>query len=127
MPLSRAARAVAASNGGIFSSSSRLVRSGIDTAPDIVVAIGAAGIHHQRATLGQRILDREMNLIRTTGDRPDRPHRRMDHHGVARRDTQGRESIGQFPTRIHELILSSLQQPPIRGRPRRDHVGNFFP
>ena len=65
-----------------------LDRARIDAASDVVVVVRAARIHHHRAAIGERVLDREVNLIRAAGDLADRPHRGVDHDGVARRDTE---------------------------------------
>ncbi len=57
-------------------------------AADVVVARRAAGVHHQRAGVGQRVLEGEVNLVRPAGDRADGADRGMQHHGVARLDAE---------------------------------------
>ena len=74
-------------------------------APDLVVVLRAAGVHHQRAVAGQRILERQVNLVGAAGNRADRAHRGVHHHHLARRDAKAAESFCQLVSRMHRLRL----------------------
>ena len=59
-------------------------------ASDFVVELGAAGVHHQRAAIGERVLEGQMNLVGPAGDRSHGADGRVQHDRVAGGDPRRR-------------------------------------
>ena len=77
-------------------------------APDLVVKLRAADVHHQRPALGDDILQREVDLIGPAGHVANRTHRRMNHQRVARRDAERAEVASEFVSRVHVGVSSGF-------------------
>jgi len=78
------------------------------TAPDLVIKIGAACVHHQRAFWCQRLFEGEVNLVRPARNCANGAYRRVHHNRVTRRDTQFVKILGQLISGEHLLRIIPL-------------------
>ena len=82
--VSRGARCVCIERRKLLENFGFLVGSEV-TAADLVDVLRAAGVHHERAVVTQRVPDREVNRIRSAGNLAYGAHGSVDHHDVASR------------------------------------------
>ena len=73
-------------------------------AAHLVVETRAACIHHQSAFRSERRFEGQMDGIGISGNFSDRPHRSMQHDGIASRDAQLAKVIRQFLYGIHSHV-----------------------
>ena len=79
-----------------------LFAGGQVAAPDFVVELRTARVHHQRAATGQRLFQRQMDLIGTTDDPSDGADGGVQHHHIAGLHTQPAEVGAQRITEKHQ-------------------------
>src|SRR5262245_7951434 len=70
---------------------------------NVVVVVGTADIHHQRARSAERVAQRKMNLIGAAGSFSNASHRRVEHHDIARDYTERTKVSSKLPSRPHCL------------------------
>src|SRR3989454_11801297 len=78
------------------------------SAPDLVVVVGTAGVHHQRPVSSHSILEREVDLGGPTSNVARCTYGGMHHERVAGSNPQSAESVRQFLSRMHQVRILAL-------------------
>ena len=100
-PLSRAERAVRRVEGRQQRAEVVLLVGRQHAAADVVVPVRTARVHHQRAVFGERVLQREVDLVGPAHDAADRAHRRVQEDHVARPHSERPEAVRQVRAGAH--------------------------